>query len=168
MPTGFTANIGDKEDYTVKEYILNCARAFGYLGSLRDSYGEIPEKLEYDTYHKDALEEVKEKIKLYINLNREDADIKCEEEYQIELESHNSYINKKLKLSQKYNEFLHQLVKWNVPSSEHQELKKFCIEQINTSIEYDCCTNYSINPIKLDTESWLENKNLWRYLKDGY
>lgn len=64
---------------------------------------------------------------------------KIKEGLEYELE----YIRNKIDLRYKYEKMLIKAVSWKPPTEDHENLKKFMVEQINSSIDFDCNTKYS-------------------------
>lgn len=60
-------------------------------------------------------------------------------------------------LQDKYEAMLKQVKDWVPPSSEHVKFKEFMIEQITTSIEFDCSRDYYENniPARKSGQEWM-------------
>jgi len=161
MPTGYTDKI--KDGISFNEFIMNCARAFGALVTMRDSMGvPIPEKFEPSDYYEKELKKAREELDRLDKMNLKESEIEAEKEYQ----ENRRYVEKAIKnsneLEKKYNDMLLMVNKWIPPSLDHNGLKKFMIEQIERSIKFDCGTEYfKENPPKLSTpKDWLHDKKL--------
>lgn len=143
MPTGYT-DIISREDITFEQFALRCSRAFGATIELRDESldAEIPEEFQPSTYHKEKLEEAEKEL--------EDFRIKTDEELQVELEVefkenqayYLSKIEEESKLKLKYYAMLAKVQAWVPPTVEHEGLKKFMIEQLQSSVDFDCKGDY--------------------------
>ncbi len=156
MPSGYTADIAN--DISFKEFAMNCARAFGACIDLRDSPNkEIPEEFTPSDYHLKEIERITKDIEELDSLSEAELKERCEEDY---IESENfrlDRIEKKNILREKYNKMLHTVHSWKV-SSEYDNLKKFMIDQIEQSIEWDCDVSYYSTPKeKVDCYTWYEN-----------
>lgn len=148
MPSGYTAILGEKEDMTLKEFALLCARAFGACVDMRDEplSTPIPEKFECDTFYQKKYEEAKKVLDDFMAL--EDKVGYLEKTYDKYFDDeHKRHIQKseeKAKLRDRYSRMLFKVIKWTPPTKEHDDLRNFMIKQIHDSIEWDC-SEYPLN-----------------------
>lgn len=136
MPTGYTAYIKDGKITSGKEFLKLCTRAFGIAIDLKDESLDVPTPNHFEPHsyyekaYKDSLvsrekaysmtlEEIKEDIISKYNDNKGRAE-KILEEYKDE--------------DKKYLKVREEVEKWIPPTPEHENLKKFCLEQINISL----------------------------------
>lgn len=136
MPTGYTAYIKDGKITSGKEFLKLCTRAFGIAVDLKDESLDVPTPNYFEPHpyyekaYKDSLvsrekaysmtlEEVKEDIISKYNDNKGRAE-KILEKYKDE--------------DKKYLKVREEVEKWIPPTSEHENLKKFCLEQIDMSL----------------------------------
>lgn len=142
MPTGYTYLINDKPDLTFKEFALTCTRAFGACLDQRDDPMDVkPKKKELDvSYHTDSIAEIKKRK----------PPTKAEFNKYVYKKITDTYksIQEKKDLKSRYESMLAKVNNWNIPSSDHDGLKKFMISQIESSIEFDCSTNYEEERLK--------------------
>jgi hypothetical protein len=145
MPTGYTADI--ENDITFEDFVLRCSRNFGATMHQRDDNMKDRPKLRSDdsSYRVDALSAAKAqvaKLEAMRGVNDRTAFGKklIEEEGTLEQE----YFNKKVSLRNKYEAMLSKAYNWFPPTPDHENLKKFMIEQITSSIDFDCDTKYSM------------------------
>lgn len=136
MPTGYTSYIKDGKITSGKEFLKLCTRAFGIAIDLKDESLDVPTPNHFEPHpyyekaYKDSLvsrekaysmtfEEVKEDIisKYHDNEGRA---AKILEEYKDE--------------DKKYLKVREEVEKWIPPTPEHENLKKFCLEQIDMSL----------------------------------
>ncbi len=134
MPTGYTAKLME-EGQTFQEFVLTCARAFGPLIIMRDDPMDapIPEKFEPSDYYS---KRIKEATELLISLKG----ITNEEKInfgQVEKDKKVKHLKEWLKKAKKENTYLTNMQKlvqaWVPPTSDHQGLKDFMLEQIKIS-----------------------------------
>lgn len=158
MPTGYTADIA--KGITFEQYALNCARAFGALIMMRDepSSTPIPERFEPSDYHIKALASAKEDLARYDAMSRDDANAAANEDYLAEVERYEKRIADSTELRNKYNAMLAQVVQWDAPTVDHLKLKDFMIEQLRSSIDFDCSTDYYTKPEPLVGSVWLAQR----------
>ena len=146
MPTGYTADIYNGKDVSFNDFALKCARAFGACIEQRDDDpNDKPKLIEKtkDSYNIKRLEEAKKWKK----------PTKAEFDVYVKLQTayYNEKIDKQNKLKASYQKMLDKANAWTPPTKEHEGLKKFMIEQLNSSIEFDCGFEYyqrELNNIK--------------------
>lgn len=156
MPTRYTSYIKDGKITSGKEFLKLCTRAFGVAIDLKDESLDVPTPNHFEPHsyyekaYKDSLvsrekaysmtlEEIKEDIISKYNDNKGRAE-KILEEYKDE-------DKKDLKVRE-------EVEKWTPPTPEHENLKKFCLEQIDMSLNttlYEWCEK-DINK-ELDTSN---------------
>jgi len=154
MPTGYTSKIADGISF--EDFIMSCARAFGALVIMRDDplNKTIPQEFRPSDYHKNKLVEIEKELAEVKVLSSREALTKAKKEYQALLDGKEKGIRKAGELQRKYEEMLIKVKQWNPPTSDHIGLKDFMIEQITSSIKFDCGTScYEEQQIKLLTGS---------------
>ncbi len=166
MPTGYTSSI--KDGITFERFILNCARAFGATITMRDkpANAEIPDEFKPTDYHTKELAELQVELENVKAMTVEAAIIRVKAEYAEKIAYYEQQIKECNDLKQKYSDMLIEAKKWEPPSADHQGLKDFMIQQISSSIDFDCSTEYYEKPIDPQTgEQWLLKKTQ-QLLKD--
>ena len=157
MPTGYTAGIIDGKTETFQEFAKQCMRAFGACIHMRDdNMGKEYEPRTPSDYHSKALEEAKEKLKQAENLT--DAELIEMRKKELE-ESEKYHLDNivKIKASRiKLEEFLTKATEFKAPTPEHEGFRKFMIEQLQSTIEYDGKTDYYDDGL-LEVQTELKN-----------
>jgi hypothetical protein len=146
MPTGYTANI--ENNMTFEDYVLGCARAFGATMHQRDDNMNDKPKLRdiESSHHIDALSRAKAEVaKLEAMRGVNDRTAFGKKVIEEEAASNQEYFNKKVSLRNKYEAMLQKAYNWFPPTPDHENLKKFMIEQITQSIDFDCDTKYAMD-----------------------
>ena len=141
MPTGYTSSIYDNKDVSFKDFALNCARAFGACVHQRDdNVTDKPKLRELDIqHHLNELEEAKnQKIP---------TEIEFEAYKKQKLDEAHADMKKNVELRERYEKMLENAKNWNPPTPEHAGLKKFMIEQLESSLKFDCNEKYRENDI---------------------
>ena len=162
MPTGYTSSI--EKGISFKEFILDCARAFGACITMRDeAKGKpIPEEFKPSDYHSDKIKGSEKGLRDLRKITLKQAAKKGKEEYEKELKSSEAYINKCNVLRQKYEDMLNEVRAWTPPTKEHTGLKDFMVKQLEQSIEFDCKTGYWVEKHKeiklLSGQDWLDKE----------
>ena len=158
MPTGYTAKLHDGGDQTFKEFAMQCARAFGACITMRDdSFDvEIPEKFEIDSYHMVSYNRTKNQRWRLTKIKPKTIE-KRSVEYNTR--NYNSYIqskNDREKLKARYDKMLNKVRSWD-PGSDFLNLKNFMIEQLESSIQWDC-GYIPEKPKPLTPKQWYEQR----------
>ena len=167
MPTRYTEAIN--KGISFEKFVMQCARAMGACITMRDdSFGaEIPERFEPSDYYQKRLKEAKETLKRLQKMSVADAQKQAKAEYKSEVVRWEKQIEESHRLNQKYTEMLSQVKQWQPPTPDHDGLKNFMVEQITSSINFDCNTEYYHDnpPQMLSGEKYLE-KNTTSALRD--
>ena len=145
MPSGYTADI--ENDMSFEDYILGCARAFGACMHQRDDSNKDKPKLRgvESSHHIDALSCAKAEVaKLEAMAGVNDRTAFGKKLIEEEAASNQEYFNKKVSLRNKYEAMLSKAYNWFPPTPDHENLKKFMIEQITSSIDFDCDTKHDM------------------------
>ena len=146
MPTGYTEDIYNGKDVSFSDFALKCARAFGACIEQRDDDpNDKPKLIEKtkDNYHIKKIEKAK-KWKKPTKVEFDDY-VKMQTAYC------NEKIDKQNKLKASYQKMLDKVNAWTPPTKEHEGLKKFMIEQLTGSLDFDCSNDYyqrELNNIK--------------------
>lgn len=161
MPTGYTSKINDGKEVSRNEFIMTCARAFGALIMMRDEPFDtpIPERFEPSNYAIENLDRAQQQLEHYKSLNEADAKAEMEKEHQEEMKKYEQMIQRENDLKQRYQALLDEVKTWNPPTPNHEELKKFCIDQLQQSMDHDCDSSRYMKIPELQTpENWLQGK----------
>lgn len=143
MPTGYTAGIVDGKTEKFQDFAKLCMRAFGATIHMRDeSMAKEYEPRIPSSYHAEALKQGKEELKKAKAFTDEKLiDIRTKE-----LKERKKYCIKKIKETKKTKDKLEQILikakEFKPPTPDHEEIKKFMIEQLETTIDYDGNTSY--------------------------
>ena len=143
MPTGYTEGIINGKIETFQEFAKQCMRAFGATIHMRDeSMDKEYEPRTPSDYHIKALEKAKEKLKQVESLT----DTELIEMRTKELEESKKYhlesIAKAKNARAKLEKFLAQAIEFKAPTPDHEGLRKFMIEQLQSTIDFDGKTDY--------------------------
>lgn len=159
MPTCYTSILAEREDMTLRDFALMCARNFGALVMMRDEPldAPIPEKFEPEAYIKKNLDEAQKEYDDFLALTEDEQRAYLERTYTEMVEGYEKEIKeesaKKEVLRKRYNAMLLKVVKWTPPTPEHEGLRDFMIKQLHDSIEWDCSEYQPIIPSK---EGWCD------------
>ena len=170
MPTGYTAAIADGIDFNT--YAWSCARAMGALTMMRDEPTDapIPERFEPSDYHIKKISEARATLAKLEAMTPEEAVTQAKAAFDEEVRRREDGIAKADSLRRKYEAMLVQVRKWKPPTQDHEAFKRFMAEQIQTSIEFDCGTDFyeRMAPRLMNPMEWLA-KEQTKAMKDiGY
>jgi hypothetical protein len=163
MPTGYTADVNSGKVTEFKEYALQCARAFGACILMRDDPADtpIPDEFPADVaYHDKALIDAKALLFDLERMSDKERISGCDS---FNIQAQREYIEqarKELEIRERYQAMLNQVREWVPPTHDHDKFKEFMIEQLVSSIDYDC-THYSKKgaPTDITVDYWY-NKQL--------
>lgn len=157
MPTGYTNKIGDGQSF--REFALRCARNFGANIMMRDEPMNAEIKhYEPDQYYMNKLTETIAEKSRFMNLSKEEMIKLWNDEFN---SGRSNYLNRwleKVNLKSKYEKMLDKVNEFVPPTVDHINYKNFMIEQIQTSIDFDCSTDYMISPKKESFLIWKTRK----------
>lgn len=155
MPTGYTNRIEKGQGF--EDFVMGCARAMGACVSMRDESSDtpIPEKFEPSTYHIDKLTELKTEKERILTMTDDEIEDKIEQQFNAELNRIKKRNEEMTNRRVKYLDMLRKVEKWVPPTQGHMEFKDFMIEQIQTSMKFDCYEFEDNDPnVALDVDAW--------------
>lgn len=156
MPTGYTSCI--EKGVTFEQFAMQCARACSALISMRDDGLEtpIPDKIEPNPFYKEQVLEKEKKLEEIIVMTLAQSSVKANEQYDKELIAHHEAIKNHDELRLKYQAMIEQVQNWQPPTKDHEPLKKFMLEQLQSSMDSDCDNSYYLKnvPVKLSASEW--------------
>lgn len=168
MPTGYTAAVQSGEVTELKDYILKCARNFGACMHMRDD--PLNKSLQHrqpSDYHLKQLEKANEELKKYQQITDEEIQTAIDEYIIRENKYREDYINTKKKDKIKYEVMLEKVNAWQPPTKNHIKLKEFAIEQLESSIKFDCQVSaYEYEVIDIPTVDEYRSIRIEGALKD--
>lgn len=164
LPTGYTHAVVEGEGITFRQYMLCCVRAMGVCIEMREDPLDAPppKPSENDssvTYHEQALTKARDRLKIAEALTIEQCDREAELIFQASLVSYNERRNRSLRDKARYEAMLAQAERWEPPTPDHENFKKFMVDQIKDSLKFDCgwltddCP-WSIPPVRKTAEDW--------------
>lgn len=140
MPTGYTADLNDGKQVTFEEFTMKCARAFGALIEMRDDPLDtpIPGEFRPNDYHQKAIETAKKRLVEVERWSNKRAEREAVKAFNAEFRSVQQYAEKNVQTGRAYTGMLKKVGGWMPPTKDHEGLKKFMVEQLTESIEFDC------------------------------
>ena len=159
MPTGYTADVSSGKITDFSDFAMQCARAFGALITMRDEPHStpIPEEFAPDNYYRNSLVEAQSDLAELDAMDSDAIHAGAAKANDVALQSYRDYLKEKTEIRNRYETMLSKVAGWTPPSSDHQELKVFMINQLRESIRCDC--NYALGEPQLYTATeWLNNR----------
>lgn len=140
MPTGYTGELYDGKKVKFEDFALRCARAFGALILMRDEPmdAKIPDRFEPSSYHVEALAKAKRLLPVAEGMSTAQAEKKSEAEFDKEMKHFNESIMESARRRKNYQDMIRQVNAWTPPTKDHTRLKEFMLEQLTSSIDFDC------------------------------
>jgi hypothetical protein len=162
MSTGYTSILNDKPSYPFKNFALDCARAFGACVTLRDlpAGGDyIPEKFEESAYHTEEYDKACKAFMEFDNMPVIEQKKLWEDDYLEDVKLWQERSEKENTLFLTYCRMKREVEFWNPPTKEHEGLKKFMLEQLDSSIKFDCsAAEYKNKPTKKSFIDWRNSR----------
>ncbi|MCP3682155.1 MAG: hypothetical protein GY861_05630 [bacterium] len=158
MPTGYTAVI--KDGISFKDFVMRCSRAMGALITMRDDPLDkpIPERFEPSSYYLNNYNEAKTRLQKLKAMSSKEVGQKALKNYQDEKRRHAKRVKDNAEQIEKYKAMLDKVQSWEPPTSEHNGLKEFMVEQLKSSINFDDTRGYDVTPTKIDSQIWLHDE----------
>ncbi len=155
MPTGYTADVASGEVADLRTFALRCARAFGATIMQRDNpTDELPKHREpHLDYHREAIAKAEATLTALSEMDEEAVRAAMDAERRTVEESNARYKAENEEKRSRYDAMLREVRAWEPPSGEHDGLKGFMVEQLTSSIDFDC-GDYSQPVRELTPSAW--------------
>ena len=156
MPTGYTADVQDGKITEFADFAMACARAFGACISMRDDPHDaaIPDEFEPSDYNAKALADASIKLAALEALTPEERQSAADNENAAALKAWNDRAADRIQRRERYEAMLEKVNAWTPPTTDHDGLKEFMIEQLSSSIEFDCRDSYDKKPSPKGVADW--------------
>lgn len=157
MPTGYTADVQSGKIATFPEFAMQCARAFGALITMRDdpSDAKIPDRFEADTsYYDEKIAAARSSLDEIQLLSDAECERRATESNTDAMKRHEDWLAEKRLHRKRYNDMRALVSAWTPPSPDHAGLKTFMLEQLDSSIDFDCSEVHMEPPVTLSGEEW--------------
>jgi hypothetical protein len=157
MATGYTHKVQEGKVTEFRDFAWECARAFGALITMRDDPMDapIPEAFKVDTsFYDQMVERGKRRLASLYEMSAADAD---KEAAAAHADAMRGWQERKAERDQQRVRYLAMLEKvkaWVPPSSDHYGMKDFMLEQLQSSLKFDC-VGYDNPPEPMIGSAWL-------------
>lgn len=155
MANSLTFKIINIEDYSLEEYIWECARSFVTLNDVGK-----PSFPEESSWHQDALKKAEIDLARISSLTEEELIKEADADYFNNIKYYEETLIKKKNDLVKYRKILEKAKQWIPPSPEHIELKNFMLRQLTEAIDWDCNIPYYeglLSQPKISKEDYFNN-----------
>lgn len=136
MPTGYTSYINSGEITNGADFLKLCVRAFGVTIELKDEGLSVQTPIHFkpDPYYKKQYEKAVKKRNKYRKMTLDEA----REEFidqSIEIINYaRSHLKDLIGENDKYRAIKNEIIQWIPPTSEHEKLKEYAINQLDISM----------------------------------
>ena len=139
MPTGYTSDIYNGKDVTFEQFTMGCARAFGALFSMRDepSDAEIPVAFIPSAYYEENLDKAVNRQAKVEGWTEDQATRYARDKHLKAVRLIEKSIIENKAMVERHDAMAEQVHAWTPPTSGHQELKTFMLQQLRISSEYE-------------------------------
>lgn len=136
MPTGYTAYIEDGDITTGKDFLKLCTRAFGVAIDQKDDPLSVPTKTKFEPsqHYIDAYNRACDALRDAKTISFNEAKLRLKSKYHKKVDDYKRLAEKYSDLRNKYLKVRQDVETWTPPTSEHDGLKKFALEQIDMCI----------------------------------
>ncbi len=158
MPTGYTAFIEDGEITNAKDFLMLCARAFGVAIDMREEplSKPMPKEFKASTYHLERLEEERRELDRLRSMTMDEVHEQNEAEYQRSVAVRKEILEEKKAIKDRYIAILNDVKAWTPPTTEHNGLKEFAIEQIEMCLPD--LSYYDREPVRVSDQEWIRTR----------
>jgi len=157
MPTGYTSIIEEGE-VKFENFVMRCARAMMSLISLRDLPldAPIPKEIKPNEYYEKQIFDANSELQTIVAMSDIQIQKMIDDEYEERTKVYQEHLEKQKMLTIRYDDMLRRVESWEPPTNDHEDLKKFMIQQINDSKPSE---KYGMSkPTKLSVKEWRSNK----------
>lgn len=154
MPTGYTADVVDGKITEFSDFAMTCARAFGALIDLRDEPmgAPIPDAIVPNTKYRDEqIAAAMKRLGEIQAMTNAEADAAAKAEHEEAMRYRYEYLAQKEVEGARLNAMLAKVRSWTPPTPDHEEMKRFMIDQLTISMPGDYAPAI---PVLLDGAAW--------------
>lgn len=165
MPTSYTAYIKDGDITTGKDFLKLCLRNFGIAIDMRDEplSKPVPTQFEPNPYYKKNYEKTVETRNKYRQMTFEEARKELIEKHKKDIESARKSLDEFIAEDERYMKIRDEIEKWIPPTSKHENVKKFALNQIDISLNTDIREYYNK---ELNKELDISDEAVYAYMND--
>ncbi len=154
MPTGYTEPLYAGTPITFPEFALRCARGMGVAIMQRDESIDVPiREREVEPYYAERVAKAEDALVAALARTPEEWAKARTAAFVEAREHHVADVQKRTAMRARYENMLEEVRAWDPPSKQHEGLRRFMIDQLTSSIEFD--TDHTLpEPAELTTEDY--------------
>lgn len=158
MPTGYTSDLYEG-DQTFAEFAMTCARAFGALIEMRDlpMDSPVPEEFTPSPYHAERLAQAEATVERARLMTDDEAQQLADLDYTASVQRIEKARRDADARRARYEDMVARVERWEPPTADHVEMKKFMLDQLTESIKFDCGTKYLTPPDRVSGREYRRN-----------
>lgn len=156
MATGYTYDVRDGKVSDFAEFAMNCARAFVAGITMRDDSPDTPIPDEFvpdNSYHTKALADAETRLAKLREMTTKDREAAFIVECSRVADQNEKFRVEQNETRNRYDNMLHWVRKWKPPTPDHKGLKDFMVDQLESSIKFDCEHDFRLKPPE-SVETW--------------
>lgn len=136
MPTGYASYINDGKITNGADFLKLCTRAFGVAIELKDEDLSVqtPINFEPDPYYKEQYEKAVKKRNKYRKMTLDEAREEFIDQSIENINSTKSHLKNLIGENDKYRAIRNEIMQWIPPTSDHEKLKEYAINQLDISM----------------------------------
>lgn len=136
MPTGYTSYINDGKITNGADFLKLCTRAFGVAIELEDEDLSVPTPIHFepDPYYKEQYEKAVKKRNKYRKMTLDEARKEFIDQSIENINSTKSHLKNLIGENDKYRAIRNEIMQWIPPTSDHEKLKEYAINQLDISM----------------------------------
>lgn len=168
MPNAYTAPIHEGQDIDFRDFILRCARGFGFALMQRDDPADEPLKTRYEPdtrYHDEKLAAAWKTLEAADALTDDQLAIRAQEEYDAQFRAHEEATEKNDAEIERYDAMIARTEAWIVPD-ELEEMKATVLQWLYESKDWDTARVYPEPPEAVLTPAALREQRREAALSD--
>jgi len=157
MSTGYTYAVKDGKVTELKDFAMQCARAFGACITMRDDPidAEIPNAFEPSDFHAKSLAAAQARLADLRTMSDREIARAVDADYEKAVEYWRERMAKRKAERERYEAMIAKVEAWTPPTDEHVGLKNFMLEQLRDSLDFDCGTSsFDKMPVRQTEAAW--------------
>lgn len=165
MPNGFTSDIYEGKNTSLRDYLMGVGRGMGFAIMQRDDDSRDPVKhREVSTYHAYALADAQNEHARLLSLSWGESEVEAAQEYDATLAAHEKANAANEALAARYDDMIAAVQEWpGVP--EVPNVKVYALTYLRDSKQFDCGSVYPPKPEPQPTIQW-KNERVAKALRD--
>jgi hypothetical protein len=148
MPTGYTDGVLSGKVTEFEVFAKQCLRAMGAAVHMRDDNFKTeyyPDKP--SSYHIDRVTEITKELAEMKTMSDDDIVRLRKLELKNDKKTYTKYIKDRKEGKKRLDDMLKKVNKYTPPTPDHQGIKTFMIEQLESTISYDCDADYYVGRV---------------------